>query len=381
MTVLLGVAALAVDASFAFDLRNRLAAVADAAAKSAALEVNRGNSANITAFAQAEVNRHAAMGLIPSGLTPDAHLCTAAGATCVAPYNTARYVEVFLASTQSSFFARVLGVTVLTPRARAVAGSAEAVDCWVIFEDLTSNNNDTITMNGCGVSVGDDISLGNGSWIHAPSVGVGDQCCGSGTVSPAQVRITMPPDPLASLPAPADPGPACSSPLMIVGNMTLNPGHYCGWRFNDNGNTLTLNPGTYYITGPIDARSSGKDANIVGSGVMIYLAPGGYIDLDANHVSMNLSAPTSGTYSGILFYQDRTNNHAADFAKNNGDFTFSGASYFPAADVTVKNNLGWASNCTLFVAKKLTTKNNATVNNDCSAFAGGTPWKSVALAW
>ena len=110
MTVLLGVAALSIDASFAYDLRNRLAAAADSAAKSAALEVNRGNSANFTVFAQAEVNKHAAAGLIPSGVSVDAHLCTAVGATCVAPYNTAKFVEVFLASTQSSFFGRVLGV-------------------------------------------------------------------------------------------------------------------------------------------------------------------------------------------------------------------------------------------------------------------------------
>ncbi len=384
MTVLLGVAAFSVDVSFGFDLRNRLAAAADAAAKSAALEVERGNTANFTAFAQKAVDKHAAAGLIPSGVSVDAHLCTAEGATCVAPYNTAKFVEVFLASTQSTFFGRVLGVTSLTPQARAVAGSAEAADCWVLFDDLTTQNNDKITMNGCGVSVGDDIALGNNSWIHAASVGVGDQCSGCGGVTPAWVKIPIPADPLAGLPPPSDPGPAagsnCPNPLTIGTSITLNPGKYCGWRFDGNGNTLTLNPGTYYMTGPITSRTPGKDVNIVGSGVMIYLAPGGSIDLDANHVSMDLSAPTSGLYSGILFYQDRANTSAARFSKNNGDFTFSGASYFPAAVVSVKNNLAWSSNCTLFVAKSLEMKNNATINNDCSAF-GGTPWKSVALAW
>jgi hypothetical protein len=378
MTVLLGVAALSIDASFAFDLRNRLAAAADAAAKSAALEVKRDNSANITAFAQAEVDKRAATGLIPPGVSVDAHLCTAVGATCAAPYTTPKYVEVFLESTQSTFFGRIFGAMSLTPRVRAVAGSAEAVDCWVIFEDLTAKNNNDFTLTGCGVSVGDEIDLGNNSSITADSVGAGD-CCGSGTVTPSWVQIAVPPDPLAHLLAPTDPGPACSSPVTL-GTMTLNPGHYCGWEFDGPGNTLTLNPGTYYITDGITAKNGGTDVNIVGSGVMIYLAPGGYIDLGAsNHVSMDLSAQTSGTYSGILFYQDRANTHAVEFGKNNGDMKFSGASYFPSADVSVKNNLDWSANCTLFVAKSLEMKNNANINNNCSAF-GGTPWKSIALA-
>ena len=383
MTVLLGVAALSIDASVAFDLRNRLAAAADAAAKSAALEVNRGNSANITAFAQAEVNRHVATGLIPSGVSVDAHLCTAGGATCTVPYNTAKYVEVILASTQSTFFARVLGVMSLTPRARAVAGSAEAVDCWVVLQDLTTQNNDKINMTGCGVSVGDDISLGANSWIHAASVGVGDLCSGCANVAPT-VKIAVPPDPLASLPAPADPGPTagsnCPNQLTIATDVTLNPGHYCGWSFSGKSNTLTLSAGTYLLTGPITAQNGGTDVTIVGSGVTIYLAPGGYIDLGASDfVSMDLTAPNSGTYSGILFYQDRSNAHAVEFGKNNGDMKFSGASC-SSANVSVKNNLDWSANCTLFVAKSLDLKNNANINNNCSA-VGGTPWKSVALAW
>jgi len=59
---LLGIAALSVDASFMFDLKQRLSATADAAAKSAAFEVKRGNSANIQVFAQAEVNNRTGAG-------------------------------------------------------------------------------------------------------------------------------------------------------------------------------------------------------------------------------------------------------------------------------------------------------------------------------
>ena len=159
------------------------------------------------------------------------------------------------------------------------------------------------------------------------------------------------------------------------------------------GNTLTLSGGAY-ITAD-HGQEWRTDVNIVGSGVMIYLAPeikgvqpGGSIDLSAsNFVSMDLSAPISGTYSGILFFQDRNNSNPAEFMKNNGDFAFSGASYFPKADVSFAKNNGagdfgagdFSGNCNFFVAMNLDVKNNANINNNCGAF-GGTPWKSVALA-
>jgi len=171
----------------------------------------------------------------------------------------------------------------------------------------------------------------------------------------------------------------------LDGIVTLNPGTYCGWTFSGNPiNDVTLNPGIYYMRGPIHANNGGTKVQFHGSGVMIYLAPGmspaASIDLGAtNDVHINLSAPTSGPYTGVVFYQDRANAAPAMFAKNNGDFTLSGASYFPNSSVTIKNNLAWSGDCTLFVAKDLTTKNNANVNNHCDAFPGS-PLLTVSLA-
>src|SRR4030095_16278379 len=56
IVVIIGVMSLTLDASFMYEERNRLHAAADAAAKSAALEVFRGNSlqAHLDAFAQRE---------------------------------------------------------------------------------------------------------------------------------------------------------------------------------------------------------------------------------------------------------------------------------------------------------------------------------------
>jgi len=58
MVVLLGIVALAVDASFMYTERNRMASAADAAAKSAAFENHRNPSSDLQAYANREVVQH-----------------------------------------------------------------------------------------------------------------------------------------------------------------------------------------------------------------------------------------------------------------------------------------------------------------------------------
>src|SRR5439155_873490 len=95
----------------------------------------------------------------------------------------------------------------------------------------------------------------------------------------------------------------------------------------------------YYLTGAI---SAGNNVTITGTGVTIYLAPGspgGSVTIDANGDSLNLKAPTTGTYKGIVIYQDRANANAANLGKNNGTFTWEGALY-PAMALTTAARAG-----------------------------------------
>ncbi|TJV12931.1 MAG: hypothetical protein E5Y07_33535, partial [Mesorhizobium sp.] len=47
------------------------------------------------------------------------------------------------------------------------------------------------------------------------------------------------------------------------------------------------------------------NANISGDGVTIYVAGASRVSMNGN-ATVTLSAPTSGTYSGVLMYGDRT---------------------------------------------------------------------------
>jgi len=115
---------------------------------------------------------------------------------------------------------------------------------------------------------------------------------------------------------------------------------------------------------------------------MFYIAPGGSFDLGvSNFVTLTLSAPTTGTYRGILFYQDRSNSTAASLSKNGnaGALTLSGAMYFPAADLTMKNNNGVTNDCAIIVVKTVSLNNNTDLSNTCSGF-GGSPILTISMA-
>jgi len=234
------------------------------------------------------------------------------------------------------------------------------------------------------------MRFGNGvGSINAQSIGVQGTCSGC----PAYTS-GMPPasDPLATLPVPTNPY-GSSTPFTLANNqapVTLNPGWYSKMDIG-NSDIITLNPGTYWISGPIVV---GNSATLTGSGVFIYfagtsgvgsctlspLSPAGCITL-GNNATVTLSAQTSGTYEGILFYQARTNAINVSFA-NTSTYTLSGAMYFPSASVTL-GNAGGSNDCTMFVAQNINMAGNGGGNmnfsNTCSSY-GGSPLLTVSLA-
>ncbi len=150
-----------------------------------------------------------------------------------------------------------------------------------------------------------------------------------------------------------------------------------------NNAVVTFTPGIYFIAGPITALNGGAAPTINGAGVMFFLAgPLGAFNLGAsNFVTMNLSAPTSGPYTAILFYQERGNTNDAVLSKNNGDsINLSGAMYFPDAALTMKNGNGVTNDCALIVAKTVDIMNNTNLSNACTGYGGGSPILTVSIA-
>ena len=83
---------------------------------------------------------------------------------------------------------------------------------------------------------------------------------------------------------------------------TYTQGHYTGIDFTDG--VARLEPGIYVI-GPAGIKLT-ADAQLRGEGVMLFLEAGGGIQIaGTGDAGMDLSAPTTGIFKGVVFYMSR----------------------------------------------------------------------------
>ena len=159
------------------------------------------------------------------------------------------------------------------------------------------------------------VTLTGTSRIVASSVGVVGKVSESGnaSISPTPTTgITAVADPLASLAVPSLTGTAASVNL-TSGSQTISQGIYSQIKVSGTGTRLILNPGVYVITG--GGFSVTNSASVTGNGVTIYNAGSSYPSTGGTYGgitlntagSVNLTAPLTGSYAGILLFQARTN--------------------------------------------------------------------------
>jgi hypothetical protein len=338
MTMLLGVAALSIDASYMYDKRNRLYAAADAAAKAGAIEVLRNSGvtpASLKTFADHQVALH--------GFTTGVCGTTSATSVCVnhppasGPFaGDAGYVEAIVSERTSTFFGGVVGFANLTPGARAVAGTSAPSNCLILIGAATGSptaleiGNTSLAMTGCGVAVG------------GPA-GTADL---SGANPNAAITGTPPP------------------PVSVTGTCT---GTCSGMG------TLTAG-----APSPVDPL-----AGLTGNNVMLYLTGAGQLT-SLNNNELHLTAAASGTYAGIAIFQDPSD--GANFVLgNNFDMDITGVIYMPGVDVDINNSILFVNTtCKLFVARTLNIRNGngSFTNAGCAGLyaGGGAAFLSVSLA-
>jgi hypothetical protein len=152
---------------------------------------------------------------------------------------------------------------------------------------------------------------------------------------------------------------------------------------------VTFMPGTYVIKsngllGLQGGLSISLLANVTGTGVTFYnYGPRGSITMLApalNLGSVNLSAPKTGTYACILFFQDPQNTDGANIiGSGNWNTSLEGAYYFPNANVLYAAAL--PVNYNILVAKDIefaalsfgSTSLTSSFGNNYSAIPSGCP--------
>ena len=121
--------------------------------------------------------------------------------------------------------------------------------------------------------------------------------------------------------------------LVVAGTTSLSAGTYCGGiNFNSGSGayTVTFGAGTYVFTGDVNVDTA-VTLNGTG-GVTLYFASG---SLTMNSAStVDLVAPTSGSYAGILIWQASTDSSAM-IIDSNSSSTLQGAIYLPDAQLTL----------------------------------------------
>ncbi|OSZ72527.1 hypothetical protein CAP39_04150 [Sphingomonas sp. IBVSS1] len=289
--------------------------------------------------------------------------------------------------------------------AEATAGLRQDGDYCILALDptnslaITNSGNTTVNAN-CGMhsnSAGEPAVNGTGSAVitASPVSAVGNvdnrnNTFAAGTVfQPYSVAQR---DPFASLPTPSIAQSPNNGDVRSNQSRNLTPGTYRGMDIQG---TATLAPGTYFI----DGRSQGNNQNknlgfnvgaqgvVTGTGVTIVLTmsnppASGTSNLIAGMninagARINLTSPTSGTYRGILVYQDRRANTLGETVVVNGNAqsTLQGAIYIPRNELRFNGTAGMTINCLQMIGYRLTFSGNSTINNVCPANSGASAIK------
>jgi parallel beta-helix repeat protein len=209
--------------------------------------------------------------------------------------------------------------------------------------------------------------------ITAASIQIvgGYQASGNAKLSPAPVtHAATLADPLAQLPAPTGTFTNRGSVNVSSGSVTLSPGQYSSITISGTAK-VTLQPGMYILAGGGLVISG--TANVTGSGVFIYNtgsnfpnAGGTFGGIALSGGTINLSAPTSGTYAGIVLFQSRANTRALSLS-GNAAFGLTGVVYAPSAQVAVSGNAQLGGS---LIANSLTLSGNGVSTQVSDGYAG-----------
>ncbi|HWB83788.1 MAG TPA: pilus assembly protein TadG-related protein [Bryobacteraceae bacterium] len=316
----------------------------------------------------------------------------------VSGIGTASYwVTYEVQQTVPQLFSAVLGNRSGVVAARSTAAVVGASDCIYALNPTASG---AVSVGGtasltssCGVYVDSSnssaLGTNGGGTISAPEYDVVGGVSTHYTLTPSpNLGVNPAADPLSNLPVPASAPYICdyknySAPNWS--NPTLSPGVYCG-GINVKNNNYTLQAGTYILVGG-GLSTQSTNSQISGDGVTFYNTYGSTnqgtfsyspISIDANS-TVSLKAPNSGTYAGILFFEDRSAPARSDTYGGGSTAVYQGVIYAKNAAVTLYGNSSVNAKYTLLVADTISLVGTTGFNDDYSLLPNGSPIQKVVL--
>jgi len=450
--VMIGFAGLGVDTGMWYTIKRQNQSAVDAAAISAAYELLAGKTdvANdLTPAASEAAARNGYAGNAPTVIYPYSDSIVGNGVKVTLQQNQSPWFSSWFLPSSSVTIANQAVATVKPTNNNACVltlGTGTGLTGSPTGIGLTGNY--SVTMPNCALVADSPIAaaidgVGNGCITALTIVSAGEYSF-SGNSYPCQSNgysLTLPPtlggpniaNPYAGiythtfLTANMPTSPACTPTMpefgiyAYSGNCVITGGFPVFWKsINLSGGTqiagglsltgspvgtINLSPGTYWITdgsltlnGNITLQC--PSCALEGPGVTLIFTTTkgsvgtiGTISASAD-VNIDLNAPASGSYSGLLMAQDTLPgaSYASSFSclvvpggcmSGNSSSTLSGLIYFPSSQLNFLGNIQTVSNCLVIVAKSVTLTGNAGLSSSGCQTAGLTTvptLNTVALA-
>ncbi|MDE3103233.1 MAG: hypothetical protein KGJ98_13470 [Chloroflexota bacterium] len=277
------------------------------------------------------------------------------------PFNNTEYVEVDISVDVRTSLVPRSGLTQVS--VHSIAGAVPLNNKYAIMaldrgntpNALYINNTGTLTLSGGGILVNSTSSTAAYNVdTGTPPANVTITSSSSGTVVAGGVTggwpslatgQTQQPDPFAGYPKPSVTGMNTYSSLPAPVNtvITINPGIYTVPLQAAGGTTILMNSGTYILEAGING-SGNADVKSNTGGVFIFNTLTNYPNSTGGDTcqgvkltgtsATDLNPETSGTYQGLLFYQDPACT-AQFLIEGTSTMTVSGSIYVPKAQVEV----------------------------------------------
>jgi hypothetical protein len=175
------------------------------------------------------------------------------------------------------------------------------------------------------------------------------------------------------------------------GDSDMYPGVYCGGIKVPNATYTFRGPGTFILVGGGLSTQSANSIIKSTGGVTFYNTFGATPNSSPNYYSysgiqigaastVSLTAPTSGTYAGILFFDDRNSPvGTSDNYGGSGDVVYQGTIYARNAKVTMSGSASINTAYTMLIADTINLTGSSIFNNDYSSLLTGSPIQKTVM--